>query len=273
MHPRSMMDRSWLLTSRIIYLLAAFVATATPALAHQNTGLGVGFVSGFTHPLTGIDHILAMVAVGIWGTQLGKPAVWLLPVTFPLVMSIGGVLGVRGVPIQGVEIGVAASAVVLGVMILLATRPPLWVAAVIVGVFAIFHGHAHGTELPTAAYPLAYGAGFVLSTGLLHVTGIVIGLIDRWPAGARPCEAWVRPLELPDSTCLSSRRGEYETDHKFVCRQSRSYGDGALAHHNFSSSDEGRRRSLCWGCTRSAPLSSRCPWSRSACLQQQSCSR
>ena len=96
-----------------------------------------------------------------------------------------GVLGVRGVPIPGVEFGVAASAVVLGAMILLAARPPLWVAAIIVGAFAIFHGHAHGTELPHAARPLAYGAGFVLSTGLLHVTGISIGLINRWQFGER----------------------------------------------------------------------------------------
>jgi urease accessory protein len=217
MRIRSLMDQSWLLTrernpttgnwclpsknqknalsaedqkfenfaARCLCLLAAFAVTATPAFAHANTGVGVGFVSGFGHPLTGIDHILAMVAVGIWGTQLGRPAIWLLPVTFPLVMSIGGVLGVRGVPIPGVEIGVAASAVVLGVMILLAARPPLWVAAALVGAFAIFHGHAHGTELPKAAYPLAYGVGFVLSTGVLHVTGITLGLIDRWPIGAR----------------------------------------------------------------------------------------
>jgi urease accessory protein len=128
---------------------------------------------------------LAMVAVGIWGAQLGQPAIWLLPVTFPLVMSIGGALGVRGVPIPGVEIGVAVSAIVLGAMILSSAGPPLWVAAAIVGAFAIFHGHAHGTELPKAAYPLAFGVGFVLSTGLLHLSGIAIGLIHRWPAGAR----------------------------------------------------------------------------------------
>jgi urease accessory protein len=166
-------------------LLAAFALAASPALAHTTAGVTLGFESGFIHPLTGLDHILAMVAVGIWGAQLGLPAIWLLPVTFPLVMSIGGVLGVRGVPIPGVEFGVAASAVVLGAMILLVARPPLWVAAIIVGAFAIFHGHAHGTELPHAARPLAYGAGFVLSTGLLHVTGISIGLINKWQLGGR----------------------------------------------------------------------------------------
>jgi urease accessory protein len=170
---------------RSIGVLSAIALGAVPALAHPNTGLGVGFVSGFTHPLTGLDHIMAMVAVGIWGTQLRKPAIWLLPVTFPLVMSLGGALGVRGVPLPGVEIGVAASAAVLGLMIVLAARPPIAVAAALVGAFAIFHGYAHGVELPKAAYPLAYGVGFVLSTGLLHLTGIAIGLIDRWPIGTR----------------------------------------------------------------------------------------
>jgi urease accessory protein len=185
MHFHSWIVRRGMVSTRRASLLAAIVLTTAPALAHTSNGLGIGFVSGFTHPLTGVDHILAMVAVGIWGAQLGQPAIWLLPVTFPLVMSIGGALGVRGVPIPGVEIGVAVSAIVLGAMILSSARPPLWVAAAIVGAFAIFHGHAHGTELPKAAYPLAFGVGFVLSTGLLHLSGIAIGLIHRWPAGAR----------------------------------------------------------------------------------------
>lgn len=161
-----------------------FLGTATQAFAHTNRGIGVGLASGFLHPLTGIDHLLAMVAVGIWGTQLGTPAIWLLPLTFPLVMSLGGVLGVRGAPVPAVEIGVAASAVVLGIMILLSARPLISIAACIVGVFAVFHGYAHGTELPTAAEPLAYGLGFVLVTGLLHASGIAIGLVGRWPSGA-----------------------------------------------------------------------------------------
>jgi urease accessory protein len=173
------------LIMRAITVLSAIIAASGTALAHPNTGLGVGFVSGFAHPLTGLDHIMAMVAVGIWGTQLRKPAIWVLPVTFPLVMSVGGALGVRGVPLPGVEIGVAASAAVLGLMIVLAARPPIWVAAMLVGAFAIFHGYAHGVELPKAAYPLAYGVGFVLSTGLLHITGIALGLMDRWPLGTK----------------------------------------------------------------------------------------
>jgi urease accessory protein len=108
---------------------------------------------------------------------------WLLPVVFPVVMAFGGLLGINGVPLPGVEIGIAASAVALGAVVALALRPPLWVAAVLVGAFAIFHGHAHGTELPQAANPLAYGVGFVVATGLLHLSGIALGLLARWPAG------------------------------------------------------------------------------------------
>jgi urease accessory protein len=124
-----------------------------------------------------------MVAVGLWGAFLGSPAIWVLPVVFPMVMAFGGALGVLGVPIPSVETGIALSAIVLGAMVALAARPPVWVAAVIVGVFAIFHGHAHGTELPAAANPLAFSLGFVIATGLLHISGISFGLLVRWPAG------------------------------------------------------------------------------------------
>ncbi len=154
-------------------------------LAHPGVGVAAGFASGFLHPLSGPDHMLAMIGVGIWGSQLGKPGIWVLPVTFPLVMAVGGVLGVRGVPLPGVEIGVAASALALGVMILFAARPPLWAAALLVGTFAIFHGYAHGVELPTAAAPLAFGLGFVLATGMLHVVGIAIGLVHKLKWGSQ----------------------------------------------------------------------------------------
>ena len=142
-----------------------------------------GFASGFTHPIFGWDHVVAMVAVGLWGAFLGAPAIWLLPVVFPLVMAGGGALGILGVPVPAVETGIAASAVVLGLLVAFAARPPLWLAAVVVGAFAIFHGHAHGTELPAAADPLTYAIGFVLATGLLHLLGIAFGLLVRWPAG------------------------------------------------------------------------------------------
>lgn len=151
--------------------------------AHTQTGSIGGFVSGFRHPLTGLDHIVAMVAVGLWGVFLGAPAMWLLPVVFPVVMAFGGALGVLGVPLPGVETGIALSAIVLGLMVALAARPPIWVAAVAVGFFAIFHGHAHGTELPAAANPITYAVGFVMATGLLHLAGIALGLLARWPWG------------------------------------------------------------------------------------------
>ena len=120
---------------------------ATPALAHTGSSAG-GFVGGFAHPLFGPDHVVAMVAVGLWGAFLGAPAIWLLPIVFPLVMAFGGVIGILGVPLPGVETAIALSAVVLGTMVALAARPPLWIAALLVGAFAIFHGHAHGAELP-----------------------------------------------------------------------------------------------------------------------------
>ncbi len=168
---------------RLLALLAA-LAFATPfAQAHEGQGLAGGFASGFLHPLLGWDHVVAMVAVGLWGAFLGAPALWLLPVVFPLVMAAGGALGVMGVPLPAVEIGIAVSAVALGGVVAGALRPPLWVAALLVAVFAVFHGHAHGTELPQAASPIAYSLGFVIATGLLHLAGIGFGLLTRWPAG------------------------------------------------------------------------------------------
>ncbi|MAR90441.1 MAG: Ni/Fe hydrogenase [Pseudomonadales bacterium] len=158
---------------------------AGQAQAHAETGVAGGLISGFLHPLLGLDHLVAMVAVGLWGAQLQKPAIWLLPITFPLLMAMGAVLGLFGVPVPGIEVGIALSALILGLMVLFSVRPPLVVAAVIVGFFAIFHGHAHGTELPDAANPLAYGVGFVVSTGLLHLAGIVLGVLTLWPAGVR----------------------------------------------------------------------------------------
>jgi urease accessory protein len=135
------------------------------------------------HPILGWDHVAAMVAVGLWGAFLGAPGIWLLPVVFPLVMAVGGAMGVAGVPLPAVETGIAASAVVLGIMVALGARPPLWIAAIIVGAFAIFHGHAHGTELPVAADAVSYAVGFVIGTGLLHLAGIALGLTTRWEPG------------------------------------------------------------------------------------------
>ncbi len=142
-----------------------------------------GFASGFMHPLLGWDHVVAMVAVGLWGAFLGRPAIWVLPIVFPMVMAFGGALGLSGLHISHVETGIALSAIVLGAVVAFAARPPIGLAAVIVAAFAVFHGYAHGVELPKAADPLAYSLGFVIATGLLHLCGIAIGLVVRWPAG------------------------------------------------------------------------------------------
>lgn len=168
-----------------VLIAVCCVAYALPAYGHSGEAAGFsgGFVSGFLHPIFGWDHVVAMVAVGLWGAFLGAPAIWILPVVFPMVMAFGGALGILGVPIPAVETGIAASAVVLGGLVALAMRAPLWMAAIIVGAFAIFHGHAHGTELPNAAAPLAYSIGFVISTGLLHLCGIAFGLLVGRPGG------------------------------------------------------------------------------------------
>lgn len=160
-----------------------FLTLAQPAFAHAAAGVTGGLVSGLLHPLTGMDHLIAMVAVGIWGAQLGAPAIWVLPITFPLVMAFGGVLGVLRIPLPMPETAIAISALVLGAAVAVRLRLPFAAAAVVVGVFAIFHGHAHGAELPNSANPLAYGAGFVAATGLLHLCGIAIGTLTRWRAG------------------------------------------------------------------------------------------
>jgi urease accessory protein len=164
-------------------LLLTMILMTAPAFAHSENGVAIDFWGGFTHPIFGPDHVIAMVAVGLWGAFLGAPAIWILPVVFPLVMAFGGALGVAGVPLPGVETGIAISAIMLGAMVALAATPPLWVAAVLVGAFAIFHGHAHGAELPVGADAVAFAMGFVIATGMLHLAGIAFGGLSRWPAG------------------------------------------------------------------------------------------
>ncbi len=155
----------------------------TLAWAHTAAGRAEGFLTGLHHPVSGLDHVLAMVSVGLWGAQLGAPAVWLLPVAFPMVMAFGGMLGLAGILLPGVEVGIALSAFLLGLAVLAEWRPPLWLAAVIVAFFAIFHGHAHGAELPAGANGLLYSVGFVVATGTLHAIGIAIGVSHRWRWG------------------------------------------------------------------------------------------
>jgi len=164
-------------------LLALLALTSAAAWAHEKTGQAAGFLTGLSHPVSGLDHVLAMVAVGLWGAVLGPPAIWVLPVAFPLVMALGGLLGLLGIPVPRVEVGIAVSAIALGAMVLAEARPPLWLAAAIVAFFAIFHGHAHGRELPEGTSALLYSLGFVVATGLLHAIGILLGVARRWSAG------------------------------------------------------------------------------------------
>ena len=153
------------------------------AWAHIASGQAGGFTSGLAHPVSGLDHVLAMVAVGLWGAQLGAPALWVLPVAFPMMMAFGGMLGLMGIPLPGVEVGIAVSALVLGALVLGEIRLPLIVAIGVVAFFAVFHGHAHGTELEPGQNALLYSLGFVMATGMLHGVGIAIGLIHRWDLG------------------------------------------------------------------------------------------
>ena len=157
--------------------------SVTPLSAHVQQGQAEGFLIGARHPVSGLDHVLAMIAVGLWGAQLGAPAIWLLPVTFPMMMAVGGFVALIGIPVPGVELGVALSALLLGAMVALEGRPPLAAAAALVGMFAICHGHAHGAELPQGQNGLAYSIGFVMATGCLHGVGIAIGAIHRWRGG------------------------------------------------------------------------------------------
>jgi urease accessory protein len=168
-----------------VALAGAALLLASPAWAHVQQGQAAGFLAGLRHPVSGLDHILAMVAVGLWGAQLGAPAIWLLPVTFPVVMAFGGFLGLVGIALPGVEVGIAASGILLGAMVAREARPPLWLAAALVGFFAVFHGHAHGTELPAGQSGLLYSMGFVTATGALHGLGIAIGEVRRWGWGRR----------------------------------------------------------------------------------------
>jgi urease accessory protein len=163
--------------------VALFVGSV--AEAHMGTGLAGGFGSGFRHPFSGADHLLAMVSVGVWGAFLGRPLILALPVIFPAVMVAGAVMGMLVVPLPPVELGIALSVTVLGGCIALSVKAPVWVASLIVAIFAIFHGYAHGKELPSAADPVGYSLGFVLATGSLHVVGIGIGFLNDRQGGVR----------------------------------------------------------------------------------------
>jgi len=160
-------------------------AMSFAVVAHAGTGLAGGFGAGFAHPFGGLDHLLAMVSVGLWGAFLGEPLVYRLPVVFPGLMVAGAIAGMTGIVLPPVEWGIASSVFVLGACIAAAWRAPVWVAIAIVAVFGLFHGYAHGKELPSAADPMGYAAGFVVATGSLHVLGIGLGMVSRWRHGTR----------------------------------------------------------------------------------------
>jgi urease accessory protein len=173
---------------KIAIALAASLV-ATPALAHVGQGDHGGFVHGFLHPIGGLDHVLAMIGVGLLAVQLGGRALWLVPVSFVAMMVAGGLVGFAGVELPYVETAIALSVVVIGLLVALDLGIPIAIAMALAGLFAVFHGHAHGTELPEGSAPLAYAAGFVLATALLHLAGIGAGvLLGRLAEGAR---AWM----------------------------------------------------------------------------------
>lgn len=176
---------NWFKTARAAITLALLLLWPAAVFAHEAESLRLGITGGILHPLSGPDHLLAMVAVGIWGAFLGRPLIYLLPIVFPTLMAIGGVAAMAGVRFPPVEIGIALSVIVLGAAILLAWRAPVWLAMIAVGLFGLFHGYAHGLELPSMADPIGFSLGFVVATGFLHIAGIALGLIRTQRGGEK----------------------------------------------------------------------------------------
>jgi urease accessory protein len=162
---------------RKVLLALLFAVTPSLAFAHVGVGETSGVAHGFLHPVSGIDHILAMVAVGLFAAHLGGRALWLVPLSFVAMMAFGGVLGMSGIGLPFAEIAIGLSVVVLGIILAARVNPPAAIAMALVGLFAIFHGHAHGAEMPETASGLAYGVGFILATALLHAIGIGVGML------------------------------------------------------------------------------------------------
>jgi urease accessory protein len=160
-------------------LAAALALCPVLAQAHPFHGTTTGFTAGFAHPLFGLDHILAMVAVGLWAAQLGGRARWIVPATFVTLMALGGAVGMSGLRLPMVETGIVVSVMTLGVLIAVAARMPLPWSAALTGLFALFHGHSHGAEIPAATSGLAYAVGFVVATASLHVCGLGLGMFAR----------------------------------------------------------------------------------------------
>lgn len=173
------MNRKRLKKAATMILLAAMAVVLGPAAAYAHVGVSPvhDLLHGLEHPLTGIDHICAMFAVGLWAAQRGGRAIWLVPLTFVLVMSLGGALGMSGVTLPFVEPGIVLSVILLGVFVAAAVRLPLPASACIVGLFALVHGYAHGAEIPSSASGFSYALGFAAATALLHAAGISFGTL------------------------------------------------------------------------------------------------
>lgn len=160
---------------RSLYLLP-FLMLPSVAQAHPGHGAATGLASGLAHPLLGLDHLCAMVAVGLWAAQRGGRALWAVPLAFVSAMTLGALAGTSGYAIPFAEQGIAASVLILGILIASAIRLPLAGSVILVGTFALFHGFAHGAEIPSTASGLAYGTGMVITTAGLHLSGIAAGL-------------------------------------------------------------------------------------------------
>lgn len=186
------MQKSALLVAAIAAL--AVLGAASPAFAHP--GHGDGLAAGLTHPFTGIDHLLAMVAVGLWASQIGRPALWVLPVVFPALMAVGAAVGIFGMPMPWVEVGIVASVIALGALVAFGIKASLPVSAALVGLFALFHGYAHGTEMPVDASGALYAIGFVASTAVLHGIGLALGLSLKRPVLLRTAGGTIAALGL-----------------------------------------------------------------------------
>jgi urease accessory protein len=174
--------------TRMALVAAALASAASPAAAHTFGADGAGFAAGFGHPLFGLDHVLAMVAVGAWAAQLGGRATWQIPAAFVYALVLGAALALAGLPLPAVEPGILASVLAFGLLIAFAVRLPASVGMALAAVFALCHGHAHGAEMPMAAGPLLYGGGFVLATVALHAAGVALG----WGAARLPSPAFTR---------------------------------------------------------------------------------
>ncbi|MBI3850603.1 MAG: HupE/UreJ family protein [Verrucomicrobia bacterium] len=181
------MKRYFECASALRWLFLPLFVLLFPSLAHAHVGVGQtsGLLPGLAHPVTGLDHICAMIAVGLWAAQRGGRAIWLVPLTFISVMAVGGLLGVAAISIPFVEYGIIASVLVLGVLIAAAVRLPLVASVIVIGLFALFHGHAHGAEMPETASGFAYGLGFMSATACLHLCGVGVGLLAQRLGTAR----------------------------------------------------------------------------------------